>query len=310
MIQFAWFWLFILLPLPWLIRRFLPPAPHQVQNALRVPFFERVIAATNIQENTINKKNAILYILLWIIWILLISAAARPQLLGKPIELPVTGRDLLVAVDLSDSMKEKLPDGQTRLKVVKQVVGDFIAERKTDRIGLILFGKKVAVQTPLTFDNNIIKTMLNEAQIGFVGRSTAIGDAIGLAIKRLRERNTKNRVLILITDGSNNAGSANPLQAAKWAAETGMRIYTIGFVIKQKNEKTLKDIAKITNGKYFKAQDHSTLKNIYQQLDEIEKEIVESKIFRPKVELYIWLLSLAFFLSLIVLIMTVYKASQ
>lgn len=310
MIQFAWFWLFILLPLPWLIRRFLPPAPHQVQNALRVPFFERVIAATNIQENTINKKNAILYILLWIIWILLISAAARPQLLGKPIELPVTGRDLLVAVDLSDSMKEKLPDGQTRLKVVKQVVGDFIAERKTDRIGLILFGKKVAVQTPLTFDNNIIKTMLNEAQIGFVGRSTAIGDAIGLAIKRLRERNTKNRVLILITDGSNNAGSANPLQAAKWAAETGMRIYTIGFVIKQKNEKTLKDIAKITNGKYFKAQDHSTLKNIYQQLDEIEKEIVESKIFRPKVELYIWLLSLAFFLSLIVLIMKVYKASQ
>jgi Ca-activated chloride channel family protein len=310
MIQFAWFWLFILLPLPWLIRRFLPPAPHQVQNALRVPFFERIITATNTQENTINKQNAILYILLWIIWILLISAAARPQLLGKPIELPVTGRDLLVAVDLSDSMKEKLPDGQTRLKVVKQVIGDFIAERKTDRIGLILFGKKVAVQTPLTFDNHIIKTMLNEAQIGFVGRSTAIGDAIGLAIKRLRKRNTKNRVLILITDGSNNAGNATPLQAAKWAAETGMRIYTIGFVIKQNNEKTLQDIAKITGGKYFKAQDHSTLKNIYQQLDELEQEIVESKIFRPKVELYIWLLSLAFFLSLIVLIMKVYKASQ
>jgi Ca-activated chloride channel family protein len=310
MIQFAWFWLFILLPLPWLVRRFLPPAPHQVQNALRVPFFERVIAANNTQQNTINKNNAILYILLWIIWILLISAAARPQLLGKAIELPVTGRDLLVAVDLSDSMKEKLPDGQTRLTVVKQVIGDFIAERKTDRIGLILFGKKVAVQTPLTFDNHIIKTMLNEAQIGFVGRSTAIGDAIGLAIKRLRKRNTKNRVLILITDGSNNAGNATPLQAAKWAAETGMRIYTIGFVIKQNNEKTLKDIAKITGGKYFKAQDHSTLKNIYQQLDELEQEIVESKIFRPKVELYIWLLSLAFFLSLIVLFIKVYKASQ
>lgn len=309
MIQFAWFWLFILLPLPWLIRRFLPPAPHQVQNALRVPFFERVIAATNTQQNTINKNNAKLYILLWIIWILLISAAARPQLLGKAIELPVTGRDLLVAVDLSDSMKEKLPDGQTRLTVVKQVIGDFIVERKTDRIGLILFGKQVAVQTPLTFDNRIIKTMLDEAQIGFVGRSTAIGDAIGLAIKTLRKSTSKNRVLILITDGSNNAGIANPLQAAKWAAETGMRIYTIGFAIQEKNEKTLYDIAKITDGKYFNAQDHLSLKNIYQQLDEIEKQVVESKIFRPKVELYIWLLSLAFFLSLIVVMMKVYKAT-
>jgi Ca-activated chloride channel family protein len=143
---------------------------------LRVPFFERI----HTQENTVNKNNLLLYILLWIIWILLISAAARPQLLGKAIELPVTGRDLLVAVDLSDSMKEKLPDGQTRLKVVKQVIGDFIVERKADRIGLILFAEKAYVQTPLTFDRRTVKIMLDQAKIGFAGRSTAIGDAIGL----------------------------------------------------------------------------------------------------------------------------------
>jgi Ca-activated chloride channel family protein len=306
LIQFAWSWLFILLPLPWLIHRFFPPAAHQVQNALKVPFFERI----NTQENTINKNNLLLYILLWIAWILLISAAARPQLLGKAIELPITGRDLLVAVDLSDSMKEKLPDGQTRLKVVKQVIGDFIVERKADRIGLILFAEKAYVQTPLTFDRRTVKIMLDQAKIGFAGRSTAIGDAIGLTIKRLRKCNTKNRVLILITDGSNNAGVANPIQAAKWAAETEIRIYTIGFAIKEKDEKTLQDIASITNGQYFKAQDSLSLQNIYQQLDKIETEIVETKIFRPKIELYIWLLSLAFLLSFVVLIIKVYKATR
>ncbi len=159
-------------------------------------------------------------------------AAARPQSVGETVHLPVTGRSIMLAVDLSGSMQT--PDMRSgshavsRLAAVKAVAGEFIKHRAGDRLGLILFGDEAYLQVPLTLDRNTVRTLLDEAQIGLAGQQTAIGDAIGLAIKRLRDEPIKNRVLILLTDGASNAGNVDPLKAADLAAREGVRIYTIG----------------------------------------------------------------------------------
>ncbi len=254
----------------------------------------------------------------------MVVASARPQLLGEPIKIPISARDLLLAVDLSDSMAETDLDlqgaAESRLNIVKRVVGEFIERREGDRIGLILFGEHAYLQTPLTFDHRTVKIMLEEAVIGLAGKSTAIGDAIGLSLKRLRNRPQKNRVLILITDGSNNAGEVEPIKAAEWAAFYHLRIYTIGIgsdshqgeietlsgtqYIKTsfdvEGEKTLQKVAEMTGGYYFRAKNRTKLENIYQQLDKLEPIQVEFKVFHPITALYVWFLGAAFIFSLLI----------
>ncbi len=318
MIQFAWPLVFLALPVPWLVRRYLSPAPRSGGAALTVPFFNDVMAAQSDQGHNRADRPRWRLVAAWIAWILLVGAAARPEWLGEPVNLPVSGRDLMLAVDLSGSMER--PDfslgGEqtTRLAVIQAVAGEFIERRVGDRLGLILFGKRAYVQTPLTFDRATVKAMLDEAEIGLAGQETAIGDAIGLAVKRLRERPQQSRVLILLTDGANTAGEVDPLQAAKLANEAGLRIYTVGIGADEMevqtffgtrrvdpsadlDEKNLTAIAKTTGGDYFRAKDTAGLQAIYEKLDRLEPLVSDSRTFRPVTTLFYWPLALALLLA-------------
>jgi Ca-activated chloride channel family protein len=254
-------------------------------------------------------------------WLLLVIACTRPQWLGEPIEQAVSGRDLMLAVDLSGSMEEqdffinKRP--VDRLTAEKGVAGDFINRRVGDRVGLILFGTQAYLQTPLTFDRKTVMTLLNEAVIGLAGDNTAIGDAIGLAVKRLKNDQANSRVLVLMTDGANTAGEVSPLKAAELAAAQHLKIYTIGigademivrsFFGNRKvnpsvdlDEKTLIKIAESTGGQYYRARNTDELNNIYMRLDELEPVEKDKQYFRPRSELYYWPLSLALGLAAII----------
>jgi Ca-activated chloride channel homolog len=319
MIHFDWPWLILLLPLPWLIRRFVQPVVAAREAALRVPFLEDFADS---ESQTVRRS---LRWPLWLAvlgWLLLLSASMRPQWLGDLIEIPVSGRDLMLAVDLSGSMQEEdfIMKGQkvNRLIATKYVAGDFIDRRIGDRIGLILFGEQAYLQTPLTLDRETVRTLLYESAIGLAGQSTAIGDAIGLAVKRLRKHEDSNRVLILLTDGANTSGVVEPLEAADLAAGEGLKIYTIGvgademivrsFFGNRKvnpsadlDEETLTAIAKKTGGLYFRARDTKELEKIYEALDKLEPIERDVKRFRPRQALYYWPLSLAFIIAIVLL---------
>jgi Ca-activated chloride channel family protein len=304
-LEFAWPWLVAVLPLPLLVAWLMPRAPRMPGVALRVPFYTALSRIAAGGRSAPSRWRLLLAVLAWV---LLVGAAARPQFVGNPVRLPVSGRDLLLAVDLSGSMAtEDMQIGQQtmdRLTAVKVVAGNFIDRRKGDRLGLILFGDQAYLQTPLTFDRETVRKMLNEAAIGLAGKSTAIGDAIGLAVKRLRERPAKDRVLILLTDGANTSGSVDPLKAADLAAREGVRIYTIGvgademlvsgFFGTQRvpstdlDEATLTAIAKKTGGQYFRARDIRSLQKIYGLLDKLEPVSQDAQTFRPVHELYLW----------------------
>jgi len=320
-IQFAWPWLLMLLPLPIILRYFLPASNTNLDTPLHVPFIEDF---STIQHNngTINKPGRLLAVLSSIAWICLVLASARPQWLGERIDIPVSGRDLMMAVDLSGSMaaEDFEINGQVinRLQAVKIVAGEFIKRREGDRIGLILFGEQAYLQTPLTFDTKTIDTMLKEALIGIAGKATAIGDAIGLAIKRLNGESAEDRILILLTDGANTAGEVMPLKAAELAAKQKLKIYTIGVGAESRevgalffkrtiqnneiDEKTLTQIAQLTGGQYFRARNTAELNEIYHLIDQLEPLEKDSQSFRPVKALYMWPLAFALIIcSLIIL---------
>jgi Ca-activated chloride channel family protein len=323
MIEFDWPWMFLVVPLPWLVRKFLPPAEATRGAALKVPFLRDFTRPSQAASFTVRHWP------LWLAaaaWLLLVSASSRPQWLGDPVALPVSGRDLMLAVDLSESMRETdfQIRGQSvdRLTATKWVAHDFIERRQGDRIGLILFGQQAYLQTPLTFDRTTVLTLLNEAQIGLAGRATAIGDAIGLAIKRLRDRPDSNRILILITDGANTAGEVEPLQAAELAAREGLTIYTIGIGADEMlvrgllgtrrvnpsadlDEKTLQSIAEQTGGRFFRARNTAELEEIYHLLDALEPVAQDPEIFRPIAALYYWPLAGAFFVIAVLMMLKV-----
>ncbi|MCB1706076.1 MAG: VWA domain-containing protein [Halioglobus sp.] len=326
MIEWIWPWLLLLAPLPWLVRRLVPPATSR-QPAVRAPFFAEWRQIGETQGRRTAHGSATATVGLWLLWLLLLVAAARPMWIGEPIELPNSGRDLMMAVDISGSMR--IEDMQVRqalvprVDAVRQLGAQFISQRSGDRLGLILFGSNAYVQSPLSFDTATVERFLSEAQIGFAGEETAIGDAIGLAVKRLKERPAESRVLILLTDGQDTASSVKPLDAAKLAAKLGIRIYTIGigadsltlpglfgssFGSRQVNpsaeldEATLQEIAHITGGQYFRARNPQELLNIYSVLDELEPVEQETTLYRPRQALgYIPLLGallLSFLLAL------------
>jgi Ca-activated chloride channel family protein len=292
----------------------MPRAPEIQGSALRVPFYA---ALSRVAAGGQAPPSRARLLLAALAWVLLVLAAARPQFVGPPVQLPVTGRDLLLAVDISGSMEtEDMQLGERvtdRLAAVKAVAGEFIEHRTGDRLGLILFGDQAYLQTPLTFDRETVRTLLNEAAIGLAGKSTAIGDAIGLAVKRLRERPAENRVLILLTDGANTSGSVDPLKAADLAAREGVRIYTIGvgadamrvqglfgtqrLASTELDEAALTAIAQKTGGQYFRARDIEGLQKIYALLDQMEPVSQDEQTFRPVHELYAWPLSGALLLS-------------
>lgn len=322
MMQFEWPWGLLLLPLPLLVYYLLPPASSANEAALKVPNIAAFQPA--LLSKPALKPTPWLLILALIAWGLLLLAIARPQWLGEPIELAISGRDLMLAVDLSGSMgvKDFKINGRAvnRLVATKHVAQQFIQQRKGDRLGLILFAEKAYLQTPLTFDLTTVNTLLLESAIGLAGKRTAIGDAIGLAIKRLAKVAENSRVLILLTDGANTAGQVTPVKAAQLAAQQNIKIYTIGMgadeMIQQSffgsrkinpsadlDEKTLRDIAEHTGGQYFRARDTQELQGIYQQLDKLEPAEQETVTLRPEQSLYFWFLAASLlFASVVVLL--------
>lgn len=324
MINFAWPWVLIFIPLALLARVFLRPASVDHQAALKVPFLEDF---ERLQDDTLaSKQTRWLLWLAWLAWFLLLLAAARPQWLGELAAPPVSGRDIMLAVDLSASMEaaDFSLNGRNvnRLAATKAVAGEFIQRREGDRIGLLLFGRQAYLQAPLTFDRDTVTTLLYEAVIGLAGVETAIGDVIGLAVKRFRESHTQeqqgDRVLVLLTDGANTAGVIEPLRAAQLAAQDGLKIYTIGIGAEEVvvnslfgrrrvrpsadlDEKTLKAIAQTTGGQYFRARDTEELGEIYAILDELEPVVAETQGFRPRRALYPWFLGSSLLLSVLLL---------
>lgn len=312
MIHIAWPWMLLCLPLPWLLARWLPPAQPQGV-ALFLPFAAAVADASLPAGRPVPRPRKLLFAL---VWLLLVLAAIRPQWLGDPEAVAATGRRLLLAVDVSGSMaNQDMAGGATRLQVVQKVAGDFIRRRHGDQVGLILFGTRPYLQAPLTPDLNTVDQFLDEAMIGVAGTQTAIGDAIGLAIKRLkadpaRAGHKGDTVLILLTDGSSNAGAMPPLEAARMAAQAGLRIYTIGvgaaaqdgfFGISGNSdldEDTLKSIAKTTGGEYFRATDAAALEQVYDRIDRLEPSAARQQWYRPRDEWFAWPLGLALLLSL------------
>jgi Ca-activated chloride channel family protein len=299
----AWPWALALLPLPLLAHWLLPRARPLGGRALRLP--ARVPLA-ELAAGGRARRLPWQLLLAVAAWCLLVLAAARPQQLGEAAALPMSGRDLMLAVDVSGSMEQ--PDfelaGQpaTRLAVVKQVARAFIDRRVQDRIGLILFASQPYVQTPLTYDRAAVAAMLDDAVVGVAGRDTAIGDAIGLAVKRLQEQPQENRVLVLLTDGDNTVGRLAPLQAAGLAARAGVRIYSIGlggtrgeaaaggYRLQQAaddlNPILLRGIADATGGRYFSAGDARELEAVYRTLDSLEPNVRQLATYRPARELY------------------------
>ncbi|MFQ5345840.1 MAG: VWA domain-containing protein [Mariprofundus sp.] len=316
-------WAFALLPLPVLVRLLLPAANRQ-QPVAFVPFAAELPTSTATVQTGGEKIRLFIAAL---IWLLLVIAAARPQWHGDAVELPVSGRDLMMAVDISGSMQTRdfeLSGSQVdRLTATKAVANAFIEQREGDRIGLILFGSRAYVQTPLTFDRKTVQILLGESVIGLAGKETAIGDAIGLAVKRLQQggeniqhsQGKTDQVLILLTDGVNTAGAVPPEKAAELARRRGLTIYTIGIGADamtvrslfgqrrinpsaQLDEKALTAIAEQTGGRYFRARDTRELVNIYKLIDQLEPVERGKEVFRPRHALFMWPLALALLLSL------------
>ncbi|MEW6221287.1 MAG: VWA domain-containing protein [Thermodesulfobacteriota bacterium] len=315
MIRLAWPWLLVALPLPWLAWRLLPPAPAVSPPALFAPF---VLAVFGDRPTTAARRRRWTRVLAALVWLLLVMAAARPQWLGEPVELPQTGRSLMLAVDASGSME--IPDldlsgsEANRLAVVKEVAGEFIRRRVGDRIGLVIFGSQAYLQAPLTLDRTTVANLLAETEIGIAGKETAIGDAIGLAVKRLKEVPQGKAALVLLTDGANTAGLVPPKQAADLAAQAGIRIYTIGVgadrvVVRgflgsrvvnpsaDLDEETLEYLASATGGRFFRAKDKEGLAEVYRRIDELEPVATESLVVRPRTDLFVWPLAAALTLS-------------
>ncbi len=316
MISLEWPWVLAALLWPLLARWLLSAEQPRPGIALRLPFYRELDGLETTQGGTAGRFR---HLLAWLAWALLVLAAARPQWLGEPVQLPVSGRDLMLAVDISGSMEQEDyrlgVRSVNRLEVVKEVAGRFIERRQGDRLGLILFGSRAYVQTPLTYDRVTVETLLREAVIGLAGKQTAIGDALGLAVKRLQGQPEDNRVLILLTDGANTAGNLAPLDAAALAAQAGVRVYTIGIgggqvgargpfgMLMQRGSDldpaTLEAIARATDGRYFQATDTGQLERVYDELDRLEPSIRDTRSYRPMRSLYVWPAGAALLLSLL-----------
>lgn len=311
MLTLAWAWLLLLLPLPLIFRK--QQQEVEISGHLHLPGIGEN-GAEQIQQQAHSRKAY------WLVWVLLVLAVARPLWMGEAIELPSKGRDLMIAVDLSGSMQieDMVLNGQTvdRFTLVQDVVSDFIERRKGDKLGLILFADHAYLQAPLTQDRRSVAQFLQEAQIGLVGKQTAIGEAIALGVKRFDMVEESNRILVLLTDGSNNSGSISPDQAAAIAAKRGVKIYAIGVgadVMERRSifgtervnpsmdldEAQLSSLAKTTGGLYFRARSSQDLQQIYQEIDKLEPISRDQLSYRPQSELFYLPLAAALLLTIL-----------
>ncbi len=309
MFAFSYIWVFAFLPVPWLIWRFLPP--REIGHvSVRVPFGERLkdaLQSQGIAQEVTRRSRRLLVPV--IIWLLVLSALARPQWIEPPVVKELPTRDLLLLVDLSSSMDQQDFVNQagkkvTRLEAVKEVLGDFLVRRKGDRVGLVVFGSAPYLQAPFSTDLSLCRELLDECDVGMAGPKTALGDAIGLGVNLFDDSNAPAKTIIALTDGNDTASQVPPTDAARVAAQRGITIFTVAIgdpttVGEDKlDEQALKDIAQTAHGSYFFAADRKQLQGIYDRLDRIETRKVKTVSHRPRRELsYLCLLG-ALFLSL------------
>ncbi len=312
MLTLAHPWLLLLLPLPLLLRRLLP-THHERKAAVRVPFMQRLSNLTSLQPGSgvvVAKRPVSQWLVLSTAWLLVVIALARPQWLEEPIIKELSMRDLLVAVDLSGSMEANDftdTDGNTvdRLTAVKQVLDVFFARRDGDRVGLILFGSAAFVQVPFTDDIDVVRELLDEAQIRMLGPRTMLGDAMGLAINLFERSEVDERVLIVLTDGNDTGSLVPPERAAEIARDNAVVVHTVAIgdptAIGEQalDEKTLEAIAQTTGGGYFHANDRQELEAIYDHLDKISPRKVETQSYRPLTDLYHWPLAVSLLMTLL-----------
>lgn len=300
MFELAESWALLLLPLP-LLMRLLPPY-RESRDSVKVPFFDKLVELSQQRPGTgamILQRDRVQRFLVGFMWLCLCLAAAKPQWVGPPVEQQKSGRDLMIAVDLSGSMEATdfvLPDGtaMNRLEAVKRVLRELATQRDSDRLGLIVFGNAAYLQTPFTDDHLVWRQLLDETEIGMAGQSTVFGDAIGLAIKLFRESDSDNRVLIMLTDGNDTGSTVPPVDAAKVAATFDVRIYTIAIGDPASvgedalDMDTIARVSEITGGAHFQALDEAELDAAYRAIGELEPQLYETTSFRPKQSLH-WL---------------------
>ena len=312
MLEFAWPWMFLLLPLPILAWWRLPPYRAR-QASVQVPFFDRLAAATGQVPQrgaVVLRRRAVQMIVATLVWVLVVAALARPQWVSDPVTREISARDLVLAVDMSGSMDQRdfrTPDGQmlTRLDGVKRVIGDFIARRHGDRIALILFGTRPYVQVPFTQDLDTAQQLLDQTQVGMAGQQTAIGDTIGLAIKTLDNSAAQQKILILLTDGNDTASRVPPEHAADIARQNDIAVYTVGVGDPAASGENrvdlgvLKAVASTTHGRFFRAEDGAQLQAIYADIDRLVPAKLQTLSWRPKLPLFQWPLGAAVIIALL-----------
>lgn len=310
MINFAYPWFAVLLFLPFLIRILLPRIKSEEADALKVPFINdiKIITDKTLSSHGFKKigvKSFFKNFFLYLAWIFMTFSLMRPQILGEPLAVKNEGRDILLVIDISTSMNETDFVYQRnyfdRLSAVKFVVDKFIDARTEDRIGIVLFGTQAYLQAPLTYDKQALKEILHNTDAGMAGKSTAIGDAIGVALKNLAAEKAEEKVIILLTDGENNDGKLSLPEAVKLAKEENVKVYTIGAGADEKaffggffkvpvgsglDEEGLRALADETSGTYFRAKDVNSLIEIYKQIDKLEPSEKEARFVREVKELY------------------------
>ncbi|MEM6279125.1 MAG: VWA domain-containing protein [Verrucomicrobiota bacterium] len=299
MLSFAYLWVLVLLPLPWLVRRVLP-AQKQSELAVRVPFGDRLLTA--LEGNQLGTK-AVRRTREWfvpvVLWILFVLALARPQWMEEPITKELPTRDLLLLVDLSGSMNAtdfKNAEGEEvdRLSAVKEVLDEFLTKREGDRVGLVVFGDAPFLQAPFSTDLDLSRQLLEETAVGMAGARTALGDAIGLGVNLFEESDAPAKTVIALTDGNDTKSQVPPIEAARVAAQRDIRIHTVAIgdpssVGEEKlDEETLKQVASTAGGSYFFAADRAELEGIYDELDRIETRQVDVISHRPRRDLFFW----------------------
>jgi Ca-activated chloride channel family protein len=292
-VELQWPWVFLLLPLPYLVQRFAPvyerPSP-----SFRVSYYrrlDRLLGPADVQRQ--QTRSLVRLLGLWSIWVLALMALARPVELGAPITKQTAARDLLVAVDLSGSMSAvdlATPDKPqaNRLDVVKDVVGDFVEKRKGDRVGLIVFGDAPFLQVPFTTDMPIVRQLLGETDVAMAGPRTALGDAVGLCLRAFERSEAKERVAIVLSDGNDTGSLVAPLRAARIAAEQNVRLYMVGVGDPRAvgeaglNEEVLLHMAQLTHGRYLHAVSKAELTQTYAELDALEPIRQSTTTYQPR----------------------------
>ena len=301
MLEFAYPLAFLLLPLPLLVWKFMPPHRDRV-SALRVPFFDAIVRATGLEARAgavVMRRRVLQMVAGVLIWAAIVTGIARPEWIGEPIVRTEAARDIMLAIDLSGSMDYRdFPgeDGEnvSRFTAVQQVVAQFVADRESDRIGLIVFGDRAYLQLPFTRDLRTADALVRLMEVGMAGPRTALGDAIGLSIHAFKSSEVDDRVLILLTDGNDTASKMTPINASDIAKLNGVEVHTIGIGNTEATGEDrvdftiLETIATRTGGRFFNAEDQSALIEVYREIDKATTADVRTQSWRPRELLVFW----------------------